>query len=124
MKASKFYSKEKYELISALDASKDISYTSIKEEEDQIELFFESSKDLDYNVFLEKYNERYGNIIKQYRESQKLLLLKSLYQSNNPNGEFRELTRKTLKTVYIASIVYIVSSIVAILFALNYFNQN
>lgn len=124
MKASKFFYKEKSELLSALDEAKDIGYTSTEEEEQQIELFFESSKDLDYNIFLEKYNQRYGNIIRQYRESQKLLYIRSIYKSINPNGEDRTLSRKTYKVVYIASIVYLITSVVAFFTALYFLSQN
>ena len=124
MKASKFYSKEKYELMSVLNEIKDIGYTSTKEEVEEIEQFFEESKDMNYNTFLQKYKDRYGNIIDQYRESQKIKILESIYSSHNPNGEDRELSRKTLKIVYIAAIIYIATTLVAVGLALVILHLN
>lgn len=124
MKAAKFFSKEKYELMSVLDEIKDIGYTSTKDEVEEIEQFFDESKDMNYNDFLQKYKERYGNIIIQYRESQKLKILKSIYNSHNPNGEDRELSRKTLKIVYISAIIYIATTLVAVGLALVVLNLN
>jgi|GEM_PF-3329739 len=123
MKADKFYSKEKYELMSVLYESKDIG-TSTKEEVEEIEQFFEDSKDMNYNDFLQKYKDRYGNIIDQYRESQKIKILESIYSSHNPNGEDRELSRKTLKIVYIAAIIYIATTLVAVGLALVILHLN
>lgn len=124
MKAGKFFLKDKYELISILDECKDIGYYSNEEEEKEIEQFFEDSKELDYNDFLKLYNEKYGNIINQFRESQRIKLLNSIYNSNNPNGEDRELSRKTLKIVYISAIIYIATTLVAVGLALVILNQN
>ena len=77
MKADKFNQKEYDELIEALNIASS-SDCITKEEKEEIIQFFTENKELDYNSFLSLYNEKYGNIIKQYREKLKLKSIKKV----------------------------------------------
>lgn len=63
---------------------------------DDIKVFFEDNKEVDYNIFLSAYNEKYGNIIKLYRENQKL---------------------KTMKIMYICGIIFLISVALSLIVA-------
>ncbi|MFA6335081.1 MAG: hypothetical protein WCX48_05915 [Bacteroidales bacterium] len=121
MKASKFYYKDKVELLSALENGKDTRDTSTKEEQDSIEAFFEESKEMDYNTFLTQYNEKYGNIIKQYRETQKMKTMKVLYSALNPYGDDWEMIMKTIKVLYGVAILYIITVVIGVIAGIVYF---
>ena len=77
MKADKFNQKEYDELIEALNSTSSTDSIT-KEENDEIKNFFIENMEMDYNSFLALYNEKYGNIIKQYREKLKLKSIKKI----------------------------------------------
>lgn len=71
MKARFFFQNLKEETFKALksnNASPETQNDMYKE----IQVFFKENMDIDYNAFISAYNEKYGNIIKQYRETQKV----------------------------------------------------
>ncbi|MBE9488604.1 MAG: hypothetical protein IMY73_05400 [Bacteroidetes bacterium] len=76
IRAKIFFHEDYYELDKVLGLSE--YSVSRKQQKDEIKEFFNSSKDMDYNEFLELYNEKYGNIIKQYNERSKLRMLKTI----------------------------------------------
>jgi len=88
MKASKFYTKDQEEILSVINSAKENIETDINEEYDSVKQFFKEYGDVDYNTFLITYDEKYGQIIKQYRERQKI---------------------KSLKVIKIAAILYIIT---------------
>ncbi len=77
MRAYDYNSKEFTELIDALRIASSTESVSGSVRE-SIHSFFSENKDIDYNDFLVLYNEKYGNIIKQYREYQKLKAIKKI----------------------------------------------
>jgi len=74
MKAYYYYDKAQIELKKALKhAYPDIKNNAATAKDiEEINSFFEGSKKIEYNDFLDLYNERYGNIIMQYRENKKI----------------------------------------------------
>lgn len=81
MKADKFNQKEYDELIEALNSTSSTDSIT-KEENDEIKNFFVENMEMDYNSFLALYNEKYGNIIHQYREKLKLKSISKLRFAN------------------------------------------
>ena len=81
MKADKFNQKEYDELIEALNSTSSTDSIT-KEESIEIKKFFVDNKEMDYNDFLKLYNEKYGNIINQYREKLKLKSISKLRFAN------------------------------------------
>lgn len=101
MKADDFNNKEYQEIFRALRKSS--STESLTEEvRESIMNFFDENKEVDYNTFLVLYNEKYGEIIKQYRENNKL---------------------KTLTTLKIAAILYIITFILGLIGVLIFLAQ-
>lgn len=101
MKADDFNYKEYKEIFSALRESS--STESLSEEvRESIMNFFDENKEVDYNTFLTLYDEKYGNIIKHYREYKKLKGLNAL------------------KTIKVAAILYIITFIFGLIGALVY----
>lgn len=101
MKADKFNQKEYDELIEALNSTSSTDSIT-KEENNEIKNFFIENKEVDYNTFLILYNEKYGEIIKNYREYLKL---------------------KTLKIIKIAAILYIITLILGLIGVIYYFSN-
>jgi hypothetical protein len=77
MKADYFNQKEYEELISALNIANPTQRESSQDKEEILK-FFENNKEVDYNTFLTLYKEKYGNIIKQYREKEKVKAIKKI----------------------------------------------
>lgn len=92
MKADKFNQKEYDELIEALNSTSSTDSIT-KEESIEIKKFFVDNKEMDYNSFLDLYNQKYGNIISQYREIIKL---------------------KSVKKLKIAAVLYIITFVLAV----------
>lgn len=101
MKADKFNQKEYDELIEALNSTSSTDSIT-KEENNEIKNFFIENKEMDYNSFLSLYNEKYGEIIKNYREYLKL---------------------KTLKIIKIAAILYIITLILGLIGVIYYISN-
>lgn len=77
MKADIYNDKEIVELIEALRSSSR-SGSVPSEVLESIRSFLRENKETDYNDFLALYNEKYGNIINQYREHYKVKAIKSI----------------------------------------------
>ena len=105
MKAYYYYDKAQKELKKALtNAYPDMRSTvSTSKDIEEINSFFEESKKMEYNDFLDIYNERYGNIIKQYRENQKV---------------------KAIITIKVAAILYIITFILGVIGVIVYLAQS
>ena len=101
MKADDFNYNDYVELISALKVTEPLE-SILSPEKDKIFKFFEDNKEVDYNTFLTLYKEKYGNIIKQYRQTQKV---------------------KAIKTIKFAAILYIITFILGVIGAIVYLAQ-
>ena len=101
MKADDFNYNDYEELISALKIANPLE-SILNPEKDEILKFFEDNKEVDYNTFLTLFKEKYGNIIKQYRESQKI---------------------KAIKTIKVAAILYIITFILGVIGFIVYLVQ-
>ncbi|HCT93711.1 MAG: hypothetical protein A2X19_06075 [Bacteroidetes bacterium GWE2_39_28] len=78
MRAGDYNSKEFSELIQAVIATS--TKESIPSDQRGLVLkFFKENAELEYNEFLTLYNEKYGNIIKQYRAILKAKTLKRIH---------------------------------------------
>jgi len=99
MKADDFNYKEYQEIFRALRETS--STKSLSEEvRESIMNFFDENKEVDYNTFLILYNDKYGDIIKNYREYLKL---------------------KTLNIIKIAAILYIITFVLGVISLVAYF---
>jgi hypothetical protein len=77
MKADDFNEKECVELMNAL-RSTSVTESVPSNVRELIDIFFDENKEIDYNEFLTLYNEKYGNIINQYREHQKVQAIEKI----------------------------------------------
>lgn len=82
MKADDFYEKDYVELMDALRIAYkgDIVPYDVKE---SIKDFFKGNQEIEYNDFLKMFNEKYGNIVNQYREKQKLKSIRYIRFASN-----------------------------------------
>lgn len=93
MIAFNYYDKEQEELLSALESAL-VNRRINEQNRKDIQDFFTESKKMEYNEFLIIYDEKYGKIIKQYREREKV---------------------QTMKILYYAAILYIITFILGII---------
>lgn len=89
MKAIRYYSRDLKVLEDAIDVD-----TLSNEEKEEIAAFFSEHQETNYNEFLMLFNERYGNIVAEYRK--------------------RKIV-KILKHVNIAAIIFIVLFIISVI---------
>ena len=105
MKAIYYYEKLLAELIKAVKGSypDGARQSDLDSDINDIKAFFNEKKDLEYNDFLVSFKEKYGNIIKQHRETQKV---------------------KAIKTIKVAAILYIITFILGVIGFIVYLVQS
>lgn len=105
MKAINYYDNLLAELLKAVKGSHPDSalQSDLESDINDIKAFFNEKKDLEYNDFLVSFKEKYGNIIKQHRETQKV---------------------KAIKTIKVAAILYIITFILGVIGVIVYLAQS
>jgi len=101
MKAINYYDNLLADLLKAVKGSYPDSalQSGLDSDINDIKAFFNEKKDLEYNDFLVSFKEKYGNIIKQHRETQKV---------------------KAIKTIKVAAILYIITFILGVIGAIMF----
>ena len=105
MKAFNYYDNLFAELLKAVKGSypDGALQSALDSDINDIKAFFNEKKHLEYSDFLVSFKEKYGNIIKQYREAQKV---------------------KAIKTIKVAAILYIITFILGVIGVIVYLLQS